>query len=282
MDYIKLGTRYYRDPAILAANERTGGLAEVLFLRGLAQCGADETEGHITKASLSFLGVRNAPRIAAVLVDEKLWEEIPDGWRVRSWVKWQSEHDALARRRKADRERQSRRRKGFSGKPPPDGGARDRPRDSRRDGPRDTSRDESRDVTPPRGEGEERRTQLPTDVASGDAREHEHSIAGSITAAYAAGVPLSDHGRALRTIAAALDAGYTPDLVRRGVGRLIAEQRTCTPDALRIAITADDQPPAGQPPRRRTATEKANGWLTVGLDDQDERPALRALPGGAG
>lgn len=121
-----------------------------------------------------------------------------------------------------------------------------------------------------------------SDVRSGDAREHEHSIAGSITAAYAAGVPLSDHGRALRTIAAALDAGYTPDLVRRGVGRLIAEQRTCTPDALRIAITADDQPPAGQPPRRRTATEKANGWLTVGLDDQDERPALRALPGGAG
>lgn len=105
VDYIKLGTRYYRDPAILAANKRTAGQAELLFLRALAQCGADEAEGQIPGDALLFLGVRNAPKVAAVLVEEGLWEESGPGWVIRSWEKWQSEHDALARRRKADRER---------------------------------------------------------------------------------------------------------------------------------------------------------------------------------
>lgn len=116
---------------------------------------------------------------------------------------------------------------------------------------------------------------LQADLACVDAREH--TTAGSITLAYAAGVPLADHGRALRTVGQALDAGYTADLVRRGIGVLIAEQRTCTPDALRIAMHTDERP-RGQNGQRRTATEKASQWLTVGLDD--EAPQLRAIPGG--
>ena len=120
MDYIKLGTRYYRDPAILAANKRTTGQAELLFLRALAQCGADETEGQIPEEALQFLGIRNAEKVAAVLVDVGLWLVTADGWAVRSWAKWQSEHDALARRRAADKARkQAERARTAASDPPP-------------------------------------------------------------------------------------------------------------------------------------------------------------------
>jgi hypothetical protein len=157
MDFIKLGTRYFRDPAVLAANERTGGQAEILFLRALAQCGADESGGYIPRGSLSFLGIPDAEEVAAVLVDEKLWVENGTGWRFRSWDVWQSEHDALVRRRRADRERQARRRAGAqeSPEPPPvdcipDDVSRDNGGNSR-DTSREfggASRDLSRDVTP--------------------------------------------------------------------------------------------------------------------------------------
>lgn len=130
----------------------------------------------------------------------------------------------------------------------------------------------------------------PTDLATVDAGEarddiepgHDHGPTGAITALYAAGVPLTDHGKAHRAIAAGIQR-YGPDNVRRGVLRLIAEDRACTPDTLRIAIHADD-PPASTPgqPRRRTASEKASGWLTVGLDEPDDPgPQLRAISGGA-
>jgi hypothetical protein len=139
LDHIKLGTRYYRDPAVLAANKRTGGQAELLFLRALAQCGADETEGHIPEDALAFLGIKNAARVAAVLVEEKLWMPNGDGWYIRSWEKWQSEHDILARRRKAERERKraQRLRESQDGPSPDPGPSRDRPEPA------------SRDVTPP-------------------------------------------------------------------------------------------------------------------------------------
>lgn len=125
----------------------------------------------------------------------------------------------------------------------------------------------------------------PTDLASVDAhdeREPDHGPAGALTALYAVGVPMTDHGRAHRTIAAALDH-YDPDLVRRGVLQLIAEDRACTPDTLRIAIHAGDEPAAAQPgqQRRRTATEKADAWLTVGVEPHEQAPPLRAITGGA-
>jgi len=148
VDYVKLGTRYYRDSALLAANKRTGGQAELLFLRALAQCGADETEGHIPEDAVPFLGVKNGVKVAQVLVEEGLWRKNGDGWYVRSWDKWQSDHDILARRRKAERERKraQRARDAEQNDQPPD------PPPSR-DSSRDTSRDcpdpLSRDVTPP-------------------------------------------------------------------------------------------------------------------------------------
>ena len=245
MDYIKLGTRYYRDPALQAANDRTRGQAEVLFLRGLAQCGADETEGSVPRSSLVFLGVPKAEKVAAVLVEVGLWEIADDGWSYRSWDKWQSEHDALARRKKAERERQAKHRRKLkeeieSDPPePPEPGTNNT---GSRDRTQKTSRDKSRDVTPPRGEERKRRTDLGGDPASVDAGEHhepaERTPAQYLAARYAAGVRLTDHGRALRVLVEALDAGYAPAMLEAAVDVLIAEQRACTLDTLRIALVS--------------------------------------------
>ncbi len=145
MDYVKLATRYYRDPALLAANKLTRGRAEILFLRAMAHCGGDETGGHVAADALQFLGVRNPEEVASVLVSVQLWIPNGTGWRFRSWDYWQSEHDALARRRKSDRERQARKRAAETASPP------DSDPDEADDASRDVetlSRDASRDVTP--------------------------------------------------------------------------------------------------------------------------------------
>lgn len=117
------------------------------------------------------------------------------------------------------------------------------------------------------------------------------TIAEAITAAYAAGVPLGNHDRALATIVRALGAGYDPDLVRRGVGVLIAEQRGCTPDQLRIAMLGADgnwRPGGGAAvtssgPRPSTTDQRVAAALELAnrLGDNPDPPQLRALPGGA-
>lgn len=129
-------------------------------------------------------------------------------------------------------------------------------------------------------------------VASGDARETaadpppgQPTIAEQLTAAYAAGVPLADHSRALRTIVRAL-ATYDPAMVQRGVEQLVAEQRTCSVDQLRIAMLAASgnwAPPGSAGQQRPSTTDRrvrAALDLADRLGDETGTPPLRALPGG--
>lgn len=127
MEWVKLIATppYYIDPALL----RAGEAAELLFCRGLAYCGSVESRGVIDKTVLPMLCPRPAPR-AAALVREKLWMDKGDHYLVRSWDKWQDEHDAAAERRRKDRERK---------------------RESRRT-TRDMSADSPRDVSAPTAE----------------------------------------------------------------------------------------------------------------------------------
>lgn len=99
--WCKLSGTYYADPAVL----RAGEAAELLFVRGLSYCREHNTAGHIPAAALPYLVATDGEHRAAALVREGLWLTEGDGYQVRSWDKWQEEGDALAERRRRDRER---------------------------------------------------------------------------------------------------------------------------------------------------------------------------------
>lgn len=102
MEWVKLVATppYYMD----AAMHRAGEAAEVLFTRGLAYCGLVESAGVIDKAMVPTLAPKSKPR-ADALVREGLWVDEGAVYRIRSWDKWQDEHDAAAERRRKDRDR---------------------------------------------------------------------------------------------------------------------------------------------------------------------------------
>lgn len=104
MEWVKLSATpaYYLDGALL----RAGEAAEVLFCRGLAYCGTVESGGVIDKDVLPMLVQVRGPARVAALVREGLWLDEGTTWRIRSWDKWQDEHDVAAEKRRKDKERQ--------------------------------------------------------------------------------------------------------------------------------------------------------------------------------
>ena len=109
-DWAKLTTDYYLDAAVAALDDAS----EVLFTRGIAYAGQQETGGYVPAAVLPALIRRYTPararKATAQLVDARLWMVVDGGWQIRSWERIQEHLDALAERRRADRERQARRR----------------------------------------------------------------------------------------------------------------------------------------------------------------------------
>lgn len=93
--FVPLDMNYLRDPAI----RRAGPEAELLYLRGLAHSKAGETEGFIGNYDLPVVAValKRPEVLAAALVHQGLWLVEDDGWRIRSWEKWnltRTERDA--------------------------------------------------------------------------------------------------------------------------------------------------------------------------------------------
>jgi hypothetical protein len=130
---------------------------------------------------------------------------------------------------------------------------------------------------------------------------HEHSAAGDLAAYFAERMPLTDHGKAMRVIARAIEAGYPPDMIRNGLGQLADTGRVCTLDTLRLAMTgaADNWRPANGPSPGRgkpgspylddlravhgsDAVSAAVAAMCDAAEADNAQPApLRALPGGA-
>jgi hypothetical protein len=113
VDWVKLATRYYLDPAVASLPDAD---TELLFVRGLAYAGAEETGGFIPEVIVPSL-IRRRRYGAAVeaLVARSLWvistgDGGQPGYRIRRWEDWQEELDALARRRASDRERKRKQR----------------------------------------------------------------------------------------------------------------------------------------------------------------------------
>lgn len=108
MEWVKLSAvpAYYHDGALL----RAGEAAEVLFCRALAHCGSVESRGMVEKTVLPLLVPSKPQARADALVREGLWLDEGTHYRIRSWEKWQDEHDAAAERKARDRERKRRKR----------------------------------------------------------------------------------------------------------------------------------------------------------------------------
>ena len=158
MDWVKLATRYYLDPAVASLPDAD---TELMFVRGLAYCGAEETEGFIPEVIVSSL-IRRRRYGAAVeaLVARSLWipctgDSGQPGYRVRRWGDWQEELDSLARRRASDRERKRKQRQG------------ERESAQVEEVSRDMSADSPVTVTPPKEVEEERDKPKKTPSSSG-------------------------------------------------------------------------------------------------------------------
>jgi len=92
--FVPLHTNYLRDLAI----QRAGVEAELLYIRGLAHSKGGKTDGFLSTFDLPVFGVRlkRVEVLAAALVREGLWVEAEDGWRIRSWTKWNGTPEEIA------------------------------------------------------------------------------------------------------------------------------------------------------------------------------------------
>lgn len=106
MDWVKLSSNYYNDPAVM----RAGEAAEVLFTRALAYCGDQETDGFVPAEVLLRLTPIKAPSRAAALVREGLWVVVDGGWRFTAWEKHQITSEQIEQTRAGNRQRQAKRR----------------------------------------------------------------------------------------------------------------------------------------------------------------------------
>jgi hypothetical protein len=106
MDWCRLGTGYYRDPALV----RAGEAAEVLFLRCLAYSGEQESRGRIPKNAIPMLTPSRTQLRLKALIQEDLLVEDGNDVLIRSWEEWQEALDSESERRRKAREKKARQR----------------------------------------------------------------------------------------------------------------------------------------------------------------------------
>lgn len=93
-NYVPLDSNYYRDVAI----RKAGPTAELLYIRALAFAKNSRTAGFVSAWDIVELasGIRGAKSCAKLLVSVGLWEEVEDGWRIRSWDRWNGVEEAVS------------------------------------------------------------------------------------------------------------------------------------------------------------------------------------------
>lgn len=103
--YVKLSATYYQDDAMLTVSPE----AELLYVRGLAFCAGQMSDGFISDAQLKLVGVgiRSCTRRAAELQESGLWLRVDGGYVARSWQKWNKTAEEIGAERRRDRERKS-------------------------------------------------------------------------------------------------------------------------------------------------------------------------------
>lgn len=105
--YAPLAATYFVDDDVMEAGEE----AELLFVRGLAFCaGNPASDGYITDKQVARVvgaGMSDLAERVQALVQVGLWERLPGGYNVRSWLKWNKSAVELGRHRARDRDRKS-------------------------------------------------------------------------------------------------------------------------------------------------------------------------------
>lgn len=81
MAYLMVETSIRTHPKFLAA----GPDASWLWLCGLGYCQDGLTDGRIPTSALEYLGVKNPRKLAAKLVEVRLWEEVDGGWQMHDY-----------------------------------------------------------------------------------------------------------------------------------------------------------------------------------------------------
>lgn len=104
MDWVKLSSTYYLDPAVASLPDAD---SEVLFIRGLAYAGLKhDSHGFIPHNVVpSLCRRRRYEAHVEALVAGSLWLPVRGGYRIVRWEEWQEELLAIARRRSVDRDR---------------------------------------------------------------------------------------------------------------------------------------------------------------------------------
>lgn len=122
--YAPLSATYADDDAIATLDHEDDDRTELLYVRGLAYCAREpKREGFISTIALQTGRVLNRKSVkvkvngaveerdviwhAERLVKLDLWQKEPDGYRVRSWKKWNRTPDEIEAARKKDRDRKT-------------------------------------------------------------------------------------------------------------------------------------------------------------------------------
>lgn len=115
--YAPLSARYYQDDAVALA----GPMAELLYVRALAFCASQLSDGFISDVQLAkfvSVGISSPKRHAARLCEVGLWERVEHdllgagcGYRVVSWLKHNASRAEIEAKQRKDAERMARARK---------------------------------------------------------------------------------------------------------------------------------------------------------------------------
>lgn len=93
-NYVPLDVNYVRDAAV----RKAGPMAELLYIRSLAYAKGAKRGGVVPDYDLEVvgIGITRLKSLAAKLVEVGLWTREADGWRIRSWERWNGEDEAVS------------------------------------------------------------------------------------------------------------------------------------------------------------------------------------------
>lgn len=111
--YAPLSARYYQDDAVAMA----GPMAELLYVRALAFCASQLSDGFVSDVQLTKfvgVGIPSIRRHADELVEVGLWERMEHdllgngcGYRVVSWLKHNRSKAEIEEKQRKDAERKA-------------------------------------------------------------------------------------------------------------------------------------------------------------------------------
>ena len=99
LPWVRLDTAFPMNPKILAlVREKDGYRAAFVFVTGLSHCGAQGSDGFISREALPFIHGRDVD--AERLVTHALWIPQPGGWLIPDWDQFQQSTEESQLRRK--------------------------------------------------------------------------------------------------------------------------------------------------------------------------------------